>query len=93
MLNCVIVGAGISDLCIAQDLTTKHRNSNLMVTKAQRARERKHHHRRKGWLSLGIMPQQFPALGPHAYHDGNRVMRNLLKSLSGATSVMKFLNA
>ncbi|KAL3652981.1 Protoporphyrinogen oxidase 1, chloroplastic [Castilleja foliolosa] len=33
-LDCVIVGAGISGLCIAQALATKHRNSNFMVTEA-----------------------------------------------------------
>ncbi|KAL2510434.1 Protoporphyrinogen oxidase 1 [Abeliophyllum distichum] len=35
VLDCVIVGAGISGLCIAQALATKHRNSNLMVTEAR----------------------------------------------------------
>lgn len=35
VLNCVIVGGGISGLCIAQALSTKHRNSNLMVTEAR----------------------------------------------------------
>ncbi|KAL0389787.1 UNVERIFIED_CONTAM: Protoporphyrinogen oxidase, chloroplastic [Sesamum calycinum] len=35
MLDCVIVGAGISGLCIAQALATKHANSNLMVTEAR----------------------------------------------------------
>ncbi|GFP81881.1 protoporphyrinogen oxidase chloroplastic [Phtheirospermum japonicum] len=35
MLDCVIVGADISGLCIVQALTTKHRNSNLMVTEAR----------------------------------------------------------
>ncbi|PIN20107.1 Protoporphyrinogen oxidase [Handroanthus impetiginosus] len=35
MLDCVIVGAGISGLCIAQALATKHSNSNLMVTEAR----------------------------------------------------------
>ncbi|KAI3449323.1 hypothetical protein Pfo_005988 [Paulownia fortunei] len=36
MLDCVIVGAGISGLCIAQALATKHRNSNVMVTEARK---------------------------------------------------------
>lgn len=31
----MIVGAGISGLCIAQALATKHRNSNLVVTEAR----------------------------------------------------------
>lgn len=35
VLDCVIVGGGISGLCIAQALSTKHRNSNLMVTEAR----------------------------------------------------------
>ncbi|KAG8389632.1 hypothetical protein BUALT_Bualt02G0249200 [Buddleja alternifolia] len=35
VVDCVIVGAGISGLCIAQALATKHRNSNLMVTEAR----------------------------------------------------------
>lgn len=35
LLDCVIVGGGISGLCIAQALSTKHRNSNLMVTEAR----------------------------------------------------------
>ncbi|KAK4417987.1 Protoporphyrinogen oxidase, chloroplastic [Sesamum alatum] len=35
MVDCVIVGAGISGLCIAQALATKHGNSNLMVTEAR----------------------------------------------------------
>ncbi|CAA3015124.1 protoporphyrinogen oxidase 1, chloroplastic [Olea europaea subsp. europaea] len=35
VLDCVIVGAGISGLCIAQALVTKHQNSNLMVTEAR----------------------------------------------------------
>ncbi|KAL8527111.1 hypothetical protein ACS0TY_005109 [Phlomoides rotata] len=35
MLDCVIVGGGISGLCIAQALATKHRNTNVMVTEAR----------------------------------------------------------
>ncbi|KAK6118154.1 hypothetical protein DH2020_048138 [Rehmannia glutinosa] len=35
MLDCVIVGAGISGLCIAQALATKHRSTNFMVTEAR----------------------------------------------------------
>lgn len=35
LLDCVIVGGGISGLCIAQALSTKHRNSNLMVSEAR----------------------------------------------------------
>lgn len=35
MLDCVVVGAGISGLCIAQALSTKHGNSNVVVTEAR----------------------------------------------------------
>ncbi|EYU46887.1 hypothetical protein ABFS82_04G000700 [Erythranthe guttata] len=35
VLDCLIVGAGISGLCIAQALATKHGNSNVMVTEAR----------------------------------------------------------
>ncbi|KAL6525852.1 Protoporphyrinogen oxidase 1, chloroplastic [Orobanche minor] len=35
LLDCVIVGAGISGLCIAQALATKHRIPNLIVTEAR----------------------------------------------------------
>ena len=37
VLDCVIVGAGISGLCIAQALSTKHSQSNLnfIVTEAK----------------------------------------------------------
>ncbi|GER50162.1 protoporphyrinogen oxidase [Striga asiatica] len=35
MLDCVIVGAGISGLCIAQALATKHCTSNVVVTEAR----------------------------------------------------------
>ncbi|XP_051141862.1 protoporphyrinogen oxidase, chloroplastic [Andrographis paniculata] len=35
MLDCVIVGAGISGLCVAQALGTKHCCSNVMVTEAR----------------------------------------------------------
>ncbi|KAL6500196.1 hypothetical protein OROHE_025562 [Orobanche hederae] len=35
LLDCVIVGAGISGLCIAQALAAKHRIPNLIVTEAR----------------------------------------------------------
>ena len=37
MLDCVIVGAGISGLCIAQALATQHKDefSNVIVTEAK----------------------------------------------------------
>lgn len=35
VLDCLIVGAGISGLCIAQALATKHGKSNVMVTEAR----------------------------------------------------------
>ncbi|XP_073305552.1 protoporphyrinogen oxidase, chloroplastic [Primulina huaijiensis] len=35
VLDCVVVGAGISGLCIAQALSTKHGNSNVVVTEAR----------------------------------------------------------
>lgn len=35
LLDCVVVGGGIGGLCVAQALSTKHRNSNLMVTEAR----------------------------------------------------------
>ncbi|XP_073129878.1 protoporphyrinogen oxidase 1, chloroplastic [Henckelia pumila] len=35
VLDCVVVGAGISGLCIAQALATKHGNSNVVVTEAR----------------------------------------------------------
>lgn len=31
----MVVGGGIGGLCVAQALSTKHRNSNLMVTEAR----------------------------------------------------------
>lgn len=37
VLDCVVVGAGISGLCIAQALSTKHGNSNVVVTEARDA--------------------------------------------------------
>lgn len=35
VLDCVIIGAGISGLCVAQALATKHRNPRVMVTEAR----------------------------------------------------------
>ncbi|XP_047970860.1 protoporphyrinogen oxidase 1, chloroplastic [Salvia hispanica] len=35
LLDCVIVGGGITGLCIAQALSTKHRSSNFLVTEAR----------------------------------------------------------
>ncbi|BAT95212.1 hypothetical protein VIGAN_08189100 [Vigna angularis var. angularis] len=34
-VDCVVVGGGISGLCIAQALSTKHANSNVVVTEAR----------------------------------------------------------